>query len=297
MNLPSVAPVAERLGMVERGRKHWGPCPACGAGRTRKDRRPPVYIGTTGWRCHACQAKGSAHRLVSYALGMNGALKGSAWRKVSEWMDGSGTLEAEAEAEVLTRIDPSPALRCAVPLSRCRAPAVLAWLARRGIRPEAPAGFLPDFEAAWWPSGYARQWPVVIPACTGRGEVVSMHGMAIQAGPESKTRWPKGASSRELLFAAPQMRQWLRGCAPCPGRLLLVEGAPDFLTTAPLMPTIGFTSGFEEALRLVRVDSGTEVVVGTHLDEAGRRYQDRIANILAPHPVRVLPLERLARTM
>lgn len=242
----------------------------------------------------ACGAGGDAYTLVSYALGLNGRCDGKAFVRILRWLEGDDVLQQEpVEDEPLPRIDPAPALAMAVPLSKVREPRLLAWLARRQIPSSAPAGWLPSFEAPWWPMGYAGNWPVVIPACTGRGDVLSMHGIAIDVDAPTKTRWPKGASSRELLFADRSTRSWLSGKSAPPDRLLIVEGATDYLTAAPQMPTLGYFSGSAAALRTVPITSGTRVYCGVDADEKGDMYENEIANALAPHPVRRIPLQRL----
>ena len=62
--------VAGSLGYGFRSHNRFGPCPACGATRTRKDARSPVSLTCQGhrWRCWSCEARGSVIDLVAWSL-------------------------------------------------------------------------------------------------------------------------------------------------------------------------------------------------------------------------------------
>lgn len=120
-----------------------------------------------------------------------------------------------------------------------------------------------------------------------------MHGIAISSDAPRKTTWPKGADSRELLFADRNMRAVLRGDRPWPDRVLFVEGGTDFLTASPQMPTIGVSAGAAAALRLVRPPPTTRLYVGTDPDHVGDVYAKQIADALSPNITRRVPLHRL----
>ena len=279
-------------------KRRTGPCPACGVAKSGKDPRPPVIFGKRGWLCVACHAKGDGYTLVGYHLRLPPPLQGRAFRTVLAFVQGQpAPAVAQVEDEAPTRVDPLPALRRAMPLRDCVAPDVVAWLAERRISPTAPAGYLRGWTSAWWPDGY--RWPIVVPACTGRGEVVSMHGRAVSADVPSKTRWPKGASAGGLLFAGPQVRAWLRTGEGCPPELVVVEGLTDYLTWSaevPEAPCVGIASGSVDALRLWRVARASKVYVATDADDVGDHYAEGIADALADQvAVRRVPLARLKR--
>lgn len=292
---PDVHEVATRIGMFSL-RRRWGPCPACGATATRSDIRPPVLLRKKGWWCVACEATGDAITMVAYHLGLDPKPRGQAFRDILAWLKSGKRCEVvKQDEEPLTiSVNVIPALRAAVPLSQARDPRLGRWLAKRAISPHAPAGWLPMWEDAWWPKGWSSRWPVVIPACSARGEIMSLHGLAIDDSAPRKTTWPVGSGARELLFASAALRRWMRGEAPAPERLLVVEGATDYLSAADQMPTIGATSGGFVALRLLEIPKTTRVYVGTDPDAAGRVYAQQIADALAPHPARLLPLHRMA---
>jgi hypothetical protein len=292
---PDPREVAVRVGMFSR-RRRWGPCPACGATAAGSDSRPPVIFREKGWWCVSCKATGDGFTMVAYHLGLDPKPRGRAFRDILAWLGSGERCEVVEQDEEMSAIsvDVMPALRAAVPISQARDPRLGSWLARRCIGPGAPAGWLPSWEESWWPRGWSERWPVVVPACTAKGVVMSMHGVAVDSGVDRKTTWPLAASARELLFASAGLRRWMRGEASAPERLLVVEGATDYLSAADQLPTIGATSGGFTALRLLDIPKTTRVYIGTDPDKAGRVYAQQIADALAPHPVRLLPLHRMA---
>ena len=52
--------------------KRFRNCPACGASRTQRDRRPPVGVfgahPKMRWHCNACGAEGTKLDIISYYL-------------------------------------------------------------------------------------------------------------------------------------------------------------------------------------------------------------------------------------
>lgn len=290
MNIPRVdcRTVASGLGLHHRA-KRWGPCPLCKRERTRHDRRLPVIVSAQEWRCMACKEGGDSVALVSASRYGTTRPVGRLFPEVVAYLESlAGTAPPVEPVEEAPRIDPLPALRAAVPLSEVTDDRLEEWLDRRGIERTAPAGWLPNFSAPWWP-GFSAHWPVVLPACTGRGQVVSMHGVAVDKAAPAKTTWPKGASARELLFAPRSAREWLAGRAPPPKRALFVEGATDYLSavtrTNPDTFVFGVFSGAFKALKLARWDD-IDIVILTDADPAGDRYATLIASAVAPQPVR-----------
>lgn len=275
--------VAAALGMVRRGRR-WSPCPRCGQAADR-DGRPTVLLSSRGWYCVVCKSGGpDGVNLASWSL----AQRPKPTREVLAFLSDRSLSAAavDLQPEPPSRINPSKAISMAKSIRQVQDPRLLAWLERRQISATAPAGWLPRFWAPWWKS--SRRWPLVIPACTGTGVVESIHGIAVDSDVEHKTCWPSGASSRELLFAAPRVRAWLSGSAPPPSDVVVVEGATDFLTATVQLPecaVIGITSGSATALRLVPRSSGQRWYVATDPDEAGEKYKRQVAQALFPSPV------------
>ena len=278
--------VARDLGL-QHAAKRWGPCPLCRRARSKHDRRLPVIVSAREWRCMICKEGGDAVALVSASRYGTTRPVGRLYPEVAAYLEAlAGIGPPLEEQEAPERIDPWPALRSATPLADARDEALGEWLLERGIERTAPAGWLPKFSAPWWP-GFSANWPVVLPACSGAGEVQSMHGVAISDAAPQKTCWPRGASSRELLFADRHARAWLRGEGARPRRVLFVEGATDYLSASTRVEkdtlVFGVFSGAFRALRLQKWD-GIDCVILTDADAAGDRYATLIAKGVAPQP-------------
>lgn len=298
--------VAPRLGLTTKHRR-WGPCPACRASVT-SDRRPPLRITAKRWWCNACPATGDAVDLVSWHQLGRAATKGDAeLRQVFAFLDDGTTATAPATwtpAPEPERHPPTPAevaafLRACPPAASD--PAVAAYLTGRHIDPtKVSAGAVPlGMANRWWPLSWSRSWRLVVPAFDGDGRLRILHARAID-GSTPKTRWPLNSEASGVLFASRLGRALLRGEA-APTRLLVTEGLPDFLDAcsqadddlAVLSVESGSTPAFD-ALR-ERLPASTRVYVSTHADLAGDRYAQGIADALAPHPCRRVPLDLLRR--
>lgn len=280
-------------------RRRSGPCPSCGCERTGKQRQLPVVVSRQyGWFCVKCGTEGDSIEFAALHLGLSVPVRGQDYKSVLAWLaTGETSPRAEAVDEPLVRINPWPALNRARHIARVEDPVLLSWLEQRAIPRTAPAAWLPSFEAAWWPRGYARWFPLVVPVCTGTGEVVSMQGRAVLPNAPTKTRWPSGAAARELLFATPAARRALAGWEN-PEYLLIVEGLTDFLTQASIMPTVpvvGVTEGAAAALRTTRLCATTKILIGTHVDGKGVKYERDVADAMPMRIIRKAPLERLGR--
>lgn len=259
-----------------------------------------MLLSERGWFCLACDT-GGPDELSLASWGVAG--KSTPTREVYEFVSGGG----QGVGSVVDprcgppseprRADVTDALKEAAPISKVKDEKLDEWLAFRQISRDAPAGWLPKFSAPWWPDGSSERWPVILPACTGRGVVESIHGVSIDIErTASKTRWPVGVESRELLFATPATREWLRGNAPAPARVLVTEGATDFLSSVTRVNdcfVIGIANGGAKALSLVPKAKGQRWYVGTHPDTAGDKYATSVANAIFPSPVYPLPLRGL----
>lgn len=242
------------------------------------------------WKCTGCGAHGDHLDIAASALGLRNT-SGRNYHAAKRWLEGGDDVEVpavEVAYQPPRRADVGPALARAVAVAKASDPRLGGWLARRHLKREIPAGWLPDYIADWWRSGWSQRWPIVVPLCGHDGHVESLQGICPE---DSDKRWPWRAEARDLLFADLSTRAWLRGDALCPKVLVIVEGVMDYLTCAPEMPTLGVASGFEGALERVTIDDDTDVFFGTHLDAgAGRRYQTRVTEILR-RPVRRLKFE------
>ena len=303
--------VASRLGL-HRKRRRLSPCPACGVERSGTDKRPTVGVrgDDRGWKCHSCGTTGDAVDLVSYAVvGCRAGVAGSGFRKIrSWWLHGSAHSFPETPEYEPTR-PPSEeiqrVLRACKRPSQVRLPGLAPFLAERGFQADTlRAGILPapswsGWEGIdWWPRGWIRKFPLVVPAYDGMGRIVSMHGRAIVDAVERKVTWPKGYDSGGLLFADPRYaRRMLRNECTDADRLLIVEGFTDYLWATQTAPAkcavIGIASGSAGALLLPTWPKGLNIYIGTDPDPTGDEYAVKVAAALSPHICRRLPLHSL----
>lgn len=291
---PSLRVVAAGLGMTEKS-KRWSPCPMCGEKESRKQHQFPLLLNEDTWHCVLCKNGGDALALVAaqdygllYPKGrMYYAAVDRVYALAGETPPPSRPTSAEVERPAPRRIDPTPALGCAVPLHLAQSSRLAYWLESRAIPPTAPGFWLERFTAPWWPN--ARAFPVVIPAYDGRGHLQSLHGLAVDDEAPRKTTWPKGAEARELLFADDKAVAWMQGKGPEPGRLLVAEGGTDYLSAAaraaPDTYVLAVCSGSARALALLPSLQSATVVVATDNDETGDRYAREVAQALQPYPV------------
>lgn len=92
---------------------------------------------------------------------------------------------------------------------------------------------------------------------------------------------PAGYSCAGLVWANEVALLALREPHPC--RILVCEGEPDAVTwmvRSPL-PVIGITSGSWTQALADRIAIGSQVIIRTHLDEAGHKYAKRIVETLS----------------
>ncbi len=275
--------VAAEIGLRGTSRRV-GPCPACGAKVTSKsDSRGPVLLGAQ-WRCLLCKQGGDAVSMAGHYLGLGGAPRGRSFHVAKNFVDGTTNTEiVEPEVRHLPIAD---ALRGAVPLDKAP-PTCRDYLVSRGLTTSAPAAWLPH-PPAWFPLGY----PLVVPFFSGRAELLSMQGHAIDGRQNSKT-WPRGASATGLLMLDPNhARKWLKGGTK-PDELWITEGMIDYLWVAQHgVPTIGVVAGSFSALKTIDF-SGIHIRSAMHADDAGTEYTTQLAKVVYPTPIYPVPLERL----
>jgi hypothetical protein len=298
--------VLPRACPTRKGRR-WGPCPACGAEHTDHDPRPPLAIvgNGLGWWCLACGVTGDAYDLASWiVLEVRARDAGRSFRQVLAW------LRSDEVQHVEPRLD-APVERprgIAEMLRACERPAnvpeVAAYLEGRGLDPsKVPAGVVPArFSASWWPRAWSSTWRLVVPAVSGRGELLSVQVRAVAGDVEPRMRWPYGCSAGGLLFADPTRARPLLRREPSPAtRLVIAEGLTDYLTVASGSgedtAVLGVASGSVVALRLLELpETIRSVIVATDYDRQGEVYAQQIAEALAPRPVRRLQWAAVAWT-
>jgi hypothetical protein len=175
---------------------------------------------------------------------------------------------------------------------------VRAYLEGRGIAPEAvealdlaraiPDGaVLPRWASYRGNAPEARTWlamgfRLVLPVYDAGGVVRSVRGWRVLEGDGPKRLPPSGYRAGGLVMAdgagvALLGRASLEGTD---GRVVIVEGEPDFLTWATRFPdsaeavpaVLGILSGSWTDEIAARIPDGARVIVRTHHDEAGNRY-------------------------
>ena len=277
---PSVVDVASALGITARGRR-LTLCPACGK---EERHHGPVAIQDVVWRCHSCNVGGSAVHLAAFVI--TGQRKPAEWGPVRAFFASNGWCSAYRSAVPYT--PPTPKPREVLPY-----PERLAdfWAATGPVAADegtaeywAVRSFGPHQGAArallrapgveWWP--HHGRWRLVVPAYDAAGVVRSVHARAISDTDMGKTRWPKGRNAERLLFADPWLGVWLLRGESIPERVIVLEGATDYLHVSSLRPpgvaVLGAAAGGFAALADVRWPKGCVVYAGTDDDATGDKY-------------------------
>ncbi|MBI2900475.1 MAG: hypothetical protein HYY17_09825 [Planctomycetes bacterium] len=181
-------------------------------------------------------------------------------------------------------------------------PEAVAWLASRGLDPEAvevwhlaralaPEGPLPSWARCgsrdWRESGHR----LLLPLFDARGSLRSVKARAVCAEAERKELAPTGYSTGGLIFACIMGRRLLAGDVPewWTPQILVVEGAPDWLTWGARQSdaredgpaVLGVGAGSWTPAIATRIPDGSTVYLRGHSDAAGARYLDAIEATLA----------------
>jgi hypothetical protein len=208
-------------------------------------------------------------------------------------------------------------------------PGVSGWLRSRGIDPALVAALdlaraLPSAAenvvtvATWARFGRAswgRGWRLILPCFNAAGELVTLRARWTTDGPvKVKEGGGTDVAAGPAVYADPMGRELLRGVTPLgwDGRVIFVEGGPDFLTlatstsststTAPAV--VGVWSGAWPATQAgaafaERLPARARVCLATDANDAGDRYADTIAARLTGRPwlrVRAPQIDNDART-
>lgn len=188
---------------------------------------------------------------------------------------------------------------------------VRAWLASRGIDPEAlaspvrgelvralplEASGLPSWASRWAAAGYSA----ILPLYDARGEMRSFKARRIVAGGDGpKAIAPRGFDVRGLVLADDEGAGMLASSVHAresylpPGGVLIVEGEPDFLGATmrygwprERLAVFGVHAGAWTPEHAAAVPRDALVTIATHGDEAGGRYAHAIASTLPGRDVR-----------
>ena len=285
----TIAEVAAALGMAVR-RNRAGPCLACG---NDVKGRGAVRMHGRAWVCSRCNVGGSQMQLV--ALAIHGVKKPDTWHDVRAWFAARGWCEPYG-ASTWTPPPPRPpepelpypdglAAWWAATVAVDKDAGTSAYWAARGFGPlhgAARAVVARTGHPSWWPAHW-RQYRLAIAAYDAAGIQRSMHARCTDEGEAErwgKTRWPKDCRSTRLLFADPWLALPMLQGESIPQRVIVVEGATDFLALCSVRPPgwaiLGAAAGGFAALADVRWPTGCTIVSGVDDDEAGRAYHRQI---------------------
>lgn len=137
---------------------------------------------------------------------------------------------------------------------------------------------LPDwatFGGAWWRDTGHR---MLVRVYDSDGEWRSVRAWRIVEGKSPKRLPPARHKAAGLVLANERGARMLRGEGGVV-RVIIVEGEPDFLTWSTLATNatvLGVLSGSWTEAMAARVPYGSEVLIRTHLDDAGEKYAKQI---------------------
>lgn len=269
----SVTAALRELGYRECRGASWAPCPVCGAERrSAHDARGPVVVraGDTYWWCH--HGHGGGVR----------ALYDRAERPVPALPSASGVAPAPGDRwpdrwEVADLWERARVVRHPV----------VSWLRSRSLDHERlledravgclPGGPLPAWAEHWRYLGEAA----LLPLYDRQGEVRCLHARRVdRAVGRAKSIGAKGEGVRAgLVYATPAGLDALRGA---PGRLVVAEGEPDYLTHAQRRVAVVGIPGPGAWTPQHGAGIRAHVLIRTHDDDAGHGYADRIVASLPP---------------
>lgn len=130
-----------------------------------------------------------------------------------------------------------------------------------------------DQSRSWWELGHR----LLLPMFDHAGALRSVRAWRITDGDTPKRLPPSGKRSTGLVMANRPAWLMLSGRAS-PLKLVIVEGEPDTLSwsVSTDFAVIGIISGSWSGDFTDAIPRGTEVVLRTHVDEAGERYASYI---------------------
>lgn len=131
--------------------------------------------------------------------------------------------------------------------------------------------------APWTSTGHR----LIVPVFDHEGAMRSVRAWLVTgADGVAKRVPPAGYRASGLVVANARAQRWLRGDSS-PSMIVVCEGEPDTLARTVAFPNetiVGVGSGSWTDEFAARVPYGCQVVLMTHLDEAGDRYADAIAD-------------------
>ncbi len=275
------------------------------------DRNPSCSVtngpdGTVRFRCFSCDAAGNALMLIAAAQKLDIR---SQFRTVLEYACEIAGLHNEL-AELRGERGPSEprAVREPLPLppERTYPPqdellkfwgtcepvtndnAATGLLESRRVSAEMVARYdlartPPDDGLPGWATYQGRSWVatghrIIVPVYDSDGHMRSVRAWRVVPGDSPKRLPPAGHRASELVLANKVGVCMLRGEAVI-GRVVIVEGEPDWMTRAllnPELPVLGIGSGSWSAGFAARIPLGAQVFIRTHRDRAGDGYATKV---------------------
>lgn len=323
--------VADALGLKHKGSRlagHISPCPGCNKDqRGSDDTRGPIGFVRQKWKCHRCKVAGGPVRLAALSLLEEIPAKGSSrWAELPPLLAergldfGAGEYAGRRPA---VSAPPAPPPRppadevrdfwgAALPVDVDEAAA--GWLESRGLDPHlvadedlaraipagAPCPAWARFRGTDWSRSGHR---LIFRVADETGHTRSLRARSVlpdvRPGEKAAAAAAGPGSSGGLVFANSAARRIFGGEA---GRLLIVEGGPDWLTwaTAPAgLPApdgegwgvAGIYNGAWSSTLADAIPDGSLVVLRPHLEDKlgdGEKYADAIVRSLSLRPIRIL---------
>lgn len=137
-----------------------------------------------------------------------------------------------------------------------------------------------------WATYGAKNWidtghRLVVRAFDAHGVARGVRAIQVRTNEPPKRLPPAGRKAKGLALVNRAACDVLRG-ATC-GRVVIVEGEPDFLSWGVLTeePLIGLVSGAWNDSFAAAIPRDCRVILRTHEDEAGERYAQEVAESLA----------------
>lgn len=308
--LVDCAAVAHVLGLADGARRQSTGLTVCCPWHAERTPSCSVTIGpdrTLRAYCFGCDQGGDVFSLAAAALGLD--VRADFGRVAQELAARCGLADSAPPPPPPRRLAP-PRPPPLVEVGALWAQCLPVWenpeLARallefRGLDPavigdrDLARTLPPDGSLPGWARFNGRTWRdsghlLIVPLCDALGEIQSLHARSLRPGADPKGLSPAGHASAGLILACPLARQVLGGGIPAwwrhpaPPAFIVAEGVPDFLTVAcrygemEYAPaTVGVLSGAWSGEVAARIPDRCRVVIRTHADEAGRKYQAEIA--------------------
>lgn len=285
------------------------PCPGCGAEqRGTGDKRGPIGLRRDykGWVCHRCKASGDALSLAALRITGHTHPSKERWQEVRSALLGEGSLPSFQAPP--PRPPRRPDSNEVLSLWGCSSsvgaqPEVSALLCARGINPATTAErdlcrALPNTKLPAWASANRQSWHqsghlALFPLFDHLGQLRSLHARRMaQDAPRPKGLSPLGYEVAGLVLADANARALLQGRADWVARLLIVEGAPDFLCASTYFgeesdtAVVGIIAGSWTEAFSRRLPPQLAITIATHSDQAGEHYAQKIRETL-PYGMKV----------